>query len=113
MLDLNHGAQLTTDAGLNLYMTKSFDEQDGWLLHVSLSEARGYTTGAVGSAYGNLILCSVQTNDHMSYRVNTESPVRHLLLQSDTEQFATRPFEVALEASTSAEHMDFPVQEAG
>lgn len=111
VLDVNEGAKLTTEAGLNLYMTKSFDDEDGWLLHLSISEVRGYTTGAVGSAYGNLIRSTVQANDHMSYRVNPDSPVRHLVLQSDREQFQTRPFEAALEASTLAEHMDFPIQE--
>jgi len=108
-LVLGDGAHLVTEEGLAIYMTKS-EEEGGWILHISISETRGYTTGAAASVFGKLVTSTIDATQHYAYRSGTGSHVRHIRFLNDREKFEiTLSQAAAIDSSNSVEHFEFPV----
>ena len=83
--EVNHeGIQLLTDEGLGFVMTKELID-DEYQVHVSLSEVRGYTTGAVSESFGGLLVYSLSNNQMEINPYMTQTGVRHIIFSFKQE----------------------------
>jgi len=86
------GDAFVTSAQLAIAVTAS-DSNGRHLLHVSLSQATGYTTAAVANRFGFFLITMLNQNKLELDLFFTPSGVHHLVFASDVEQLRVAGFE--------------------
>jgi hypothetical protein len=106
------GTTLLTSAGVRLVYTRDLGAGDS--VHVSISEARGYTTRAVASRIGFIVFFALNRNPAGATLYVSQTTVHHMVFDFSNGVTQVRPVEEVLEAMRADfvhlpfRHVDIP-----